>query len=333
MLGIGVLNTSIGSGNLGDQIIMNAVKSVIDEVLPRTQQVQFSSHDAFLYNACRLQSHVRKNLLCGTNCLSSHMLLRPGWAITILSAFFIKPVITIGVGWGGYQGKPDAYTRYILNKTLSKEGLLSVRDNYTKVMLESCGFTNVVNTACPTMWALTEEHCSAIPRVQKRKVIYTLTDYARNEELDLETIKILLNRYDDVYIWVQGTKDLEYFSVLLEKHGSLLSSILLIPPSLSTYSEFLESNDVDYVGTRLHGGIKALQKKRRTIILAVDNRAEEMRRDFNIPVLKRENIGGLDELIGSAWETSVALPLSKINEFKLSMRDIENAGTKGVTYI
>ena len=333
MLGVGILNTSIGSGNLGDQIIMNAATEVVEKLLPKTQKVHFSSHDAFLYNACRLQSHVEYNFLCGTNCLSSNMLLRPGWAITAFSAFFIKPVVTLGVGWGGYQSEPDAYTRLILNKTLSKQGLLSVRDNYTKLKLESCGFTNVLNTGCPTMWGLTEEHCDSVPKFQGKEVVYTLTDYARNEELDVRTINVLINNYDAIYIWIQGTRDLAYLGDLFKNNSTIFNKIKLIPPSLSAYEKFLERNDVDYVGTRLHGGIYALQKKKRTIILAVDNRAEEMRRDFNIPVLKRVDIEGLEELIRSEWGVAISLPEKCINEFKNSIRDIKYGELEDVPYV
>lgn len=335
MLAVGVLNTSIGSGNLGDQIIMEASVASLSGQLPNTQLVHFSSHDAFLYNAMRLQAHVSHNFLCGTNCLSSHMLLRPSWAVTVVSAFFIKPVITLGVGWGGYQGKSDLYTRLMLKKVLSKEGLLSVRDEYTKLKLESCGFSNVVNTGCPTLWGLSEEHCDSIPRVKGDKVVYTLTDYARNEALDMKALKVLSKNYRVIFIWPQGTKDLDYLGCLYKRHPAFFdkAKVRLIPPSLPAYNAFLKKYDVDYVGTRLHGGIRALQAKKKTIIIAVDNRAEEMGRDFCLPVIKRENVEGLECLINSNKAVSIKLPSDQINEFRRFIRSTDKKCLNGFSFL
>ena len=50
------------------------------------------------------------------------------------------------------------------------------------------------------------------------------------------------------------------------------------------------SENIDYVGTRLHAGIRALQHKKRTIIIGIDNRAIEKAKDFNLTVIDRKNI-------------------------------------------
>ena len=50
-------------------------------------------------------------------------------------------------------------------------------------------------------------------------------------------------------------------------------------PTLEAFDNLLESEiDLDYIGTRLHAGIRAIQKKRRSIIIGVDNRALEMQK-------------------------------------------------------
>jgi hypothetical protein len=43
--------------------------------------------------------------------------------------------------------------------------------------------------------------------------------------------------------------------------------------------------DVDFVGARLHGGIRALQRGRRTLTIALDNRAREIAGDTGMPVV------------------------------------------------
>lgn len=323
MKNIGIFNTSVGSGNLGDHIIMDSISNEMSTLINRRQQIHFSSHDAHLYNALKLQKRVVFNLLCGTNCLSSRMWYRPSWAVNLATADFLQPTITLGVGWGAYQDKPDTYTRKLLNKVLLSDGFLSVRDDYTKQKLESAGFDNVLNTACLTMWGLTKARCKDIREskvTKSRKVVYTLTDYAADFELDFLSIKILLENYEEVFIWMQGSKDFSYFKELVKREASFFSkhkhAIKLVPPVLSTYDHLLESGDIDYVGTRLHGGIRALQKGIRTIIIGVDNRALEKKKDFNLPVINREAIEGLTSLIHNKYDLNINLPCKNIEKFK-----------------
>ena len=78
---------------------------------------------------------------------------------------------------------------------------------------------------------------------------------------------------------------------------------------------------VDYVGTRLHGGIRALQKNIRTIIIGVDNRALEKKKDFHLPVIDRNEIEDLEYLIQKDYKLDIKLPNDNINKFKKSFLD------------
>lgn len=323
MKNIGIFNTSIGSGNIGDHIIMDSIFSEIAPLIQNMQRIHFSSHDAHLYNALKLQRSVEFNLLCGTNCLGSKMWYRPSWAVNLFTAGFLKPTVTLGVGWGAYQDEPDFYTKKLLHKTLISDGFLSVRDDYTKEKLLSAGFNNVLNTACLTMWGLTKEKCIEIKTKQaskSRSVIYTLTDYAADFDKDFLSIKILLENYEEVLIWIQGSQDYNYFKEIVRNNNLFFSKhrnvIKVIPPVLSTYDQILEKGEVDYVGTRLHGGIRALQKGVRTIIIGVDNRALEKKKDFNLPVISRDEVEGLDNMINSPYEIDISLPHENIEKFK-----------------
>ena len=326
MQNIGIFNTAIGSSNLGDHIIMDSVLKEMSTLINNRQQIHFSSHDAHLYNALKLQKIVKYNLLCGTNCLGSKMWYRPSWAVNIFTASFIKPTITLGVGWGAYQKDPDFYSRKLLKKLLVSDGMLSVRDEYTKQKLEKAGFDNVINTACLTMWGLDSNKCQKISNeksVRANKVIYTLTDYAKDYNKDFESIRILLKMYEQVMIWIQGARDWNYFKQIVELNYSFFkknsSSLLIIPPSLKQYDEVLEKGNVDYVGTRLHGGIRALQKDIRTIIIGVDNRALEKKKDFYLPVIDRNEIEDLECLIQQDYKLHIKLPSENINKFKKNL--------------
>lgn len=323
MRNVGIFNTSVGSANLGDHIIMDSVIDEVSTFLERRQQIHFSSHDAQFYNAFRLQRRVDFNLLCGTNCLSSRMWPRPLWAINLLTASFVKPVITLGVGWGAYQIKPDLYSKRLLRKVLSSNGMLSVRDNYTKDKLEGIGFDNVVNTACLTMWGLTKDRCKEIEgegAERSHSVIYTLTDYKPNFELDFYTIRTLVDSYEKLYIWLQGSRDWAYFKAIAEREPMFFSkfknSIEIVPPVLGVYDHLLERGGVDYVGTRLHGGIRALQKGVRATIIGVDNRALEKQKDFNLPVIRREEVECLRAVLDAPYKLDIQLPEKNIEDFK-----------------
>ena len=72
---------------------------------------------------------------------------------------------------------------------------------------------------------------------------------------------------------------------------------------------------IDYVGTRLHVVIKCLQHKKRTIILAIDNRASEMKKDFNLPVILPEDVEKLNEAIHGEYLTDIHIPEENIEKW------------------
>lgn len=91
----------------------------------------------------------------------------------------------------------------------------------------------------------------------------------------------------------------------------LSKNINIIPPGLDNYNKMMRNN-VDFIGTRLHAGIRALQKCRRSIIIAIDNRAIEMGRDFGIPIVSRGDIDGLRRMIKTEWSLNIDLPEENI---------------------
>jgi len=115
------------------------------------------------------------------------------WAKDHIKDYFkMKNIILMGVGWWQYQSKPNLYTKILLNKVFHSQMLHSVRDNYTKIMLESAGITNVINTGCPTLWNLTPEHVSQIPREKSESVVMTVTAYKPNKVEDKKLFQILI---------------------------------------------------------------------------------------------------------------------------------------------
>lgn len=305
-------NPSLTTLNMGDFIIFDSIKRELRELFDDAFNIDVSTHLPISYIFTNLLKDADYKFVCGTNLLMGKLngIFRQ-WDINIFNAKKLGPAILIGVGWWQYGNTPNIYTKQVYKRILSTELYHSVRDNYTKLMLNQMGYRNVICTACPTMWTLTKEHCLGIPVNKARDVVTTLTDYNKDYHVDQKMLDILCANYRNVYIWLQGMGDYDYLN---ELRGN--DKIVIIPPLLERYDKILENEDIDYVGSRLHGGIRALQKKVRTIILGVDNRAKEKKKDFHINVIERENIEMLEAMINSSFNTDIIIPQDEIDKWK-----------------
>lgn len=310
---IAIFDTSICTENIGDKIIMDFVTKEIFKIFKDSFYVTVPTHDIIgkmSYNQIKT-SDIK--LVCGTNLLSSNMNKYNQWKINLYDSLYLKDIILFGVGWWQYQKLPNLYTKILLKKILSKDKLHSVRDSFTEKQLKAIGINNILNTGCPTMWSLTPEFCKSIPEKKAKNVIFTLTDYNKNIEKDTYLVKTLISNYELVYFWVQAEEDLNYLNKL-----GFVENIKIVSPTLSALDEILNNKDeLDFVGTRLHAGIRALNFKRRTIIIGIDNRALEKAKDFNIVVISREELENkLENTIKSNFATEIKIPLENIKLWK-----------------
>lgn len=314
---MGILNTAIFSFNKGDYIIMESAKEQLKEIVQNKFTVEIATH-APLLHSYQFDKKMKKDLdelqvkfVCGTNLLSKSLFRRrTSWNINIFESHYLKNCVLLGVGAGNI-GKFDFYTQKVLKKVLAKDYIHSVRDEEAKVMLESIGL-QAINTGCPTLWNLNKEHCQQIDTEKRGKVVFTLTDYKKDIVKDQMLINILKANYKEIYFWVQGFKDFEYFRELEN-----IEDIHILYPEVSQYESFLENNECDYVGTRLHAGIKAMQKKRRSIIIIVDNRARSMKKDYQLNCIERDEIEEkLESYIQSEIITDITLKQENINKWK-----------------
>jgi polysaccharide pyruvyl transferase WcaK-like protein len=312
---IGVLDTSIATRNTGDLIIMEAARNVLDTLLIDRQLIYLPTHEKLSAYGRGLQKLVALNVACGTNLLHSNMGLVRQWQIGILDAFSFSPTVLMGVGWRAHKKrKIDPYTRWLLRRVLSSNLTHSVRDSYAEQRVRELGFGRVLNTGCHTTWMLTESHCAEIPRSRGEEAIVVLTDYSPDKERDSHLMDLCLKMYKRVHFWCQGTEDLAYLQEL-----GYRDRVELVPPSLAAYRAILADTgrSLDYVGTRLHGGIYALRHKRRSVIVGVDHRANEMGRDLNLPVINRyAQPRDLENMVGGDLATEIKLPLDKIREWQ-----------------
>jgi len=312
--------------NLGDLIIHESVERYLKEIFPTYELFRISSHIEPPLDLLKKARKAACIVFGGTNALSSDLKKYNQWKLGIPRRalwpikFPIENVLLLGVGWWQYQNSPTAYTRSFYRKALSSKYLHSVRDQYTYEKLKGMGFENIVNTACPSMWELDGLDVSQ-RNTQTKNCLFTLTDYYQDPERDNEVVKRILEGYDgDIFFFPQGTLDVEYISTL-SCYQQSAGRITTINRSFDDYVKTLRDKDVDYIGTRLHAGIKALQLGRSALILAVDNRAVEIAKDTGLPVVERNRLELLGEWIsGHRLFDRIRLPIEAIKQWKEQFR-------------
>lgn len=313
-----VYDTSLNSDNLGDEIINYYCNNIFKELGVQVER--------------RLPTHTKPKMIddvsatvpkviTGTNILSSKMESPILWD-RVFENNIVDNIVLMGNGWESYSQRETIYTRKFYSKMLSKKFIHSVRDGYSQKKLKRMGVENVINTACPTTWNLTEEFCKQIPTKKGKKVITTITDYSKDMENDWYMLDILLSLYDEVYIWIQGEKDYEY----LEKYHNL-NKLRIVDRNLESYNQILGQENLDYVGTRLHAGIHALNYKHRTLIVSIDNRAREMGNDINLPIIERKNLKKeLRDRLINPIKADITIPIKNIElwkkQFKEASKDV-----------
>ena len=318
---IALMDTSVMSFNIGDQIIMESIRHGLEPVLKDAFVINMPTHSPLfhwwefsVFGNDSLTENLNKldfKFVGGTNLLEKNMRKRKNtWNIHMTDSRYIKDFILVGVGTDSLEDAANDYTRKLYTRILNKDYTHSTRDESTKIFLEKLGF-KAVNTGCPPLWGLGTEHCMRIPVEKSDKVIFTITDYMKDAEKDKIMIDVLGRNYGELYCWIQGSMDLEY----LESLEADNEKIKLISPSLQAYNKFLDDIDCDYVGTRLHAGIKAMQKMKRTIIVGVDNRAYDMHLTYNFNYINRNSIENLENMINSSLDTVINIDERKINSF------------------
>lgn len=306
-----LLDTAVASTNLGDRIVMEAVRAELAEPLRDAFVYSVASHEWMGRKSRSLVRRADFAIAGGTSLLGSHMWRRPVWKLSPLDALGGLEITLMGVGWYHTRRRPDLYTRLLLRRVLSRWRLHSVRDARTQALLASLGVPNAINTGCPTLWSLTPEHCARIPREKAERVVTALNTYLPRPDLDRRLLATLRRHYREVWFWTQTGSDREYAR-------RLDPDLIHLEPRLEALDGLL-GGEVDYVGNRLHAGIRALQKGRRAVIVEVDGRAREMGADFGLPTVERDAFERLARMIEGKLETRIELPREAIVRWKAQL--------------
>lgn len=307
-----ILDTEMGSENSGDHIIMEACDAVCNELFGGSNPRHVATH---YYDPVLEGIGGKVKLLCGTNILYTHMEGQQQWALPHKLSC-MRDVCLLGVGMSdiGIGDGIDAYTKRFYKTILSPVLYHSVRDEMTRQRLLGIGIDNVLNTACPTMWGLTPEMLGRIPQRKAKHVLTSITDYCFSPDEDLAMLRILQQEYEKVTIWLQGSHDLDWCLDKIVDRGEFE----MIGPDLGSLDAALEDPDLDYVGTRLHAGIRSISKGHRTLVIVIDNRARQIGADTNLPTLERSEIssGALEQWINHPEPVELHMPWEAIDMWK-----------------
>lgn len=317
-----IFDTALGTSNVGDEIILDSIQEGMEYLFDKNFSVRLATHVnnfslfQMLRNAPKVRFFKEADLkfICGTNLISQKRIgkVNSQWQLNRHNFPIYQNCILLGVGATSSEMKFDPLAKYLYRSVLSDKYMHSVRDEQTKRLIESLGF-RAINTGCPTLWKLTPEHCKKIPQQKQKKCIFSVSGYKEQQGKaeDQLMIDILKENYQDLSAWIQTTEDETYLSKL---HGT--KSIKRIY-SLKEYQKLLCEGESDYVGTRLHGGVFALQNCCRSIIISIDHRAEGFHKSNNLPIVKRQDISSkLDHMINSSWPTEIKIDTEAIDRFK-----------------
>jgi polysaccharide pyruvyl transferase WcaK-like protein len=99
------------------------------------------------------------------------------------------------------------------------------------------------------------------------------------------------------------------------------AAVEVVPPNLQAYDQLLRgSESLDYVGTRLHAGVRALQHGRRTTIFEIDNRAAEMSKTLSLPTVAVERGADVDQALAQPWSAEVEIPADTVDQWRRHVR-------------
>lgn len=313
---IAVSSPEIATTNVGDEIIADAVMKHLTLIFPESVFVKFPTQTHFSSKCINFYNSAAMRFIGGSNLLSSR--IRPvynQWDISLRNFWKYKSAILMGAGWQKYQSHADFFAKLFYKPLLSRKYIHSVRDSYTEGQMRAMGYENVLNTACPTTWDLTVEHCEAIPKTKQKAAVITITDYAKDPVPMRKMIEIVRANYGEIYFFQQGVRDLDYLKEVTDP-----ADIRIISPTLKSYDKLLEEVHPDFIGTRLHGGIRALQHGCRALIIGIDNRAIELSKDIHLPVVTMEDPEALSQALQQGWEIRITLPEKNIAAWKGQFR-------------
>jgi polysaccharide pyruvyl transferase WcaK-like protein len=308
---ISILSPALTLTNLGDKVIHMYCNQILEERIK--YDFRFESSTKYINQVTRKNiKNSRFTIIYGSNLLDHkfHLFGTNQFSLRPFDYFTLENIIFMGVGFRIYSKRTTTLVKLMYrNLFRNPKYIHSVRDSYTQKKLNEIGINNVIMTSCPTLWNLPEIINN---KFKFEKVLVTLTDYNKDIYYDSLMLKQIFEIYREVYFLPCSAKDLEYFNILLNDIDTKNINITILKSSLNVLDNVIKNHNIDYIGTRLHIGIYCLNKDVPTRIISIDNRAFEIHKDTNIPIIKRQDILNLKKIILCDLNIKINLPKKSI---------------------
>lgn len=305
---IHLIDTSVASDNVGDEIIVRAAERELWPLIGDAYVSRSAGHEGLGAFGRALVRRADMVVMLGTNALSAryrlnrHFMWRVTWAD--LPALRGK-VVLLGVGGNRDFTTVDWRQQWFLGQLLSKDHVHSVRDAVGGRIVTEVGH-RAVNTSCPTLWSLP----GGVPQGKAGRAVFTLSAH-RPDASDAAMVAVLLEIYPEVWFWPQQPRDLDY---MLGLPGA--DRVRVLGANLPAYDALLAEAPIDVVGTRLHGTIRGLHHGRRSLAVVIDNRARDIGAETGLPVIRRDEVaGGLRARLTGEIAGEVTVPRDRIAGF------------------
>lgn len=328
-----LLDPSVGSTNLGDEILLRCARRELESVfhadcffIPLPTHLQAFRLTDRIPPRPVLVEEIRNadyRFVCGTNLLSESLLRRTSpWHLNRPTAEILRGSILMGAGGAvpgaDSRGFAAAYTKKLYRTVLSDRYIHSVRTSPTLQSMRGLAGIRALQTGCFSQWMLTPDFCRGIRTEKADTVVFTLTDYARDPKADRTMLSVLRRNYSRLVFFPQGLYDTDYLRSLGSTDG-----VEILPATVDAYEAFLSQNPhTDYVGTRFHGGIFAMRHKARCVLLSVDERMNDMKASVPQNILPRSAVPDLlEEKLRQPICTTVELDFDAIRTWKDQFAD------------
>ena len=312
-------NSGEPSDNLGDLIISEDIRRILADLFPKENFIPVSPHLPFASKEKQIINSANFVFVGGSNILTSDIRHFPRLSPEKIKGFYLFPgfknLVLIGTGWNRYDTKPDWATRIFYRKILHRKLLHSLRDQYSANHLQSARIANLLFTGCPTTWNLDPYFRNSFEA--KHPILCTLTDYNRNVDQDNQLLYNVVEYSNSItYFYPQGSEDISYLQSLTFYQNNK-SKFKSLPRCYNHFKDIISDGRLNYIGTRLHAGIKCLQHKIPSLIIGIDNRAWEMGQDLSLPVVARNETSIIGHWVEKKRATStIKLPYENIKKWK-----------------
>jgi len=277
----------LGSRNLGDSVIVNAIKLIFGSWnIPFL--AEFSTHRQWTTEEVKIAKCADYFIVGGSNLLTSSLfpLSHTQWKIGVKEFLLLRnKTILFGPGWQGDNADLTLFTSSLYSLLMAKDSPQLVRDGVSKERLLKTN-REIVNSSCPSLFRI-QEVKENLKSIGNTTVVVALSGNIKNIEQDKIILDIALSNYKKVKLFPQGVNDAEYSDKIYFRELGL--NYERLNASLEDFSRELETGS-HFFGTRLHGGIFAMQHGNPSTIIDIDTRARNLFIGSGYEVLERKNL-------------------------------------------